>query len=241
MPDTARRIYTCILVDDDDWALMDMQKTLCFDEAGFELIGAYTNAGDALDYVKARAPDVVISDICLGGMNGLEMIGELRRLGYRGEFIIVSGYSEFEFARKAIDQNVSAYLLKPIDYAEGREALRKARGRLDGGGAPMEGGHAIDRVRDYVRQHFQEKLSLDEVAEAFFINKSYLSELFHERFGKSFVQYKNEVRVERAKCLLSDTRLTVSEIAAMCGFDNLSYFALVFRQITGKTPMQYRK
>ena len=79
------------------------------------------------------------------------------------------------------------------------------------------------------------------MADAFFINRTYLSEMFRERFGKNFVQYKNEVRIERAKVLLTDTRLSIAQIAAQCGFDNTSYFAVVFRQITGRTPGQFRK
>ena len=138
---------------------------------------------------------------------------------------------------------MSNYLLKPIDRTEGLAALQKVRNKLENRAQPVrdDANETLDRIRDYIRENYQKRLSLDDVADAFFINRTYLSEMFRERFGKNFVQYKNEVRIERAKVLLTDTRLSIAQIAAQCGFDNTSYFAVVFRQITGRTPGQFRK
>ena len=238
----SRPVYTCVLIDDDPWALQDMKKTLPLKETGFQVMGEYGNARDALEGIAALRPDLVITDICLGGMSGLELIAQCREKGYPCDSIVVSGYSDFEYARQAINADVSTYLLKPIDCAQGREALMKVRGRLDG--RPLSVSrqtHTIDRVRDYVRENYQSKCSLDDVADAFHLNRTYLSELFRETFGKNFVQYKNEVRIEHAKILLVHTNLTIAQIALRCGFDNTSYFAMVFRQITGVSPLQYRK
>ncbi len=233
----------CILVDDDQWALEDIKHIMRFDEAGFQLIGEYSNAKDALFAIEAHRPQLVISDICLGGMSGLDMIDACRAKGFQAEFILISGYSEFEYARKAISADVCMYLLKPIDAEESQKALRKARAKLEGRQMQMEeeGRHTINQIREYIRQNYQQRLALEDVADRFFINRSYLSELFREKFGKSFVQFKNEVRIEQAKTLLTDTGLSVAEIAGRCGFDNTSYFALVFRQQTGKSPGEFRR
>lgn len=235
--------FDCILVDDDQWALVDIKHIMRFDEMGFSVIGEYNNAKDALDAIRTRKPRLVISDICLGGMSGLELIEACRLEDLRAEFIIISGYSDFEYARKAVNSDVCMYLLKPLDADESHKALRKARAKLEGGQPQYdeESRHTIDRIRSYIRSNFHERLSLDDVAERFFINRSYLSELFRDRFGKSFVQFKNEVRVEHAKTLLVNTGLSIAEIASRCGFDNTSYFALVFRQMTGRSPGQFRK
>lgn len=236
-------LYPCILVDDDPWALVDIKNTLPFSETGFYVAGEYSGAQAALAGMEQLGPALVISDICLGGMSGLELIAACRKKSFAGEFIIVSGYSDFEYARQAIQSDVSNYLLKPIDRTEGLAALQKARSRLENH-APLlrdDAGETLDRIRDYIRENYQKRLSLDDVADAFFMNRTYLSEMFRKRFGKNFVQYKNEVRIERAKVLLMNTRLSISQIAAQCGFDNTSYFAVVFRQITGCSPGQFRR
>ena len=234
-------VYSCILVDDDPWALQDMRRVLPLEELGFRIVKEASNAKDALTAIGTLRPELVITDISLGGMSGLEMIAKCRENGFVCEYIVISGYSDFEYARQAIHEDVSTYLLKPIDTAESREALLKVRGRLDGRPVPAVSQRlTIEKVRDYIRDNYQSKCSLDDVADIFFMNRTYLSELFRETFGKNFVQYKNEVRVEHAKILLTDTRLSISQIAARCGFDNTSYFALVFRQITGFSPVQWR-
>lgn len=237
----ARVIYPCVLIDDDPWALMDIRNTMPFDEFGFELVGEYRNATDAMAAILKLKKALVISDICLGGISGLVLIENCRKRQFEGEFIIISGYSEFEYARKAIASDVLMYLLKPVDAGKCREALMKARRRLDDAPATYSAHERdFDRLPDYIRENYQQRLTLDDVAEAFHLSKTYLSERFREHFGKNFVQYKNEVRIEHAKQLLRDTQLPISEVAVQCGFDNISYFSLVFRQITGTSPLQFR-
>lgn len=232
--------YSCILVDDDVWALKDIRAVLPFHQLGFTIKAEFTSAEEALRSVSSLKPDLIVSDVCLGGMNGLELIAQCRNNGFCGECIIISGYSEFEYAQKAIEQDVCAYLIKPLNLAKGREALSKAYQRLEGNSSFSAELSTFDQILEYIRLHYQEKLSLDEVAEAFFINRTYLSELFSTHCQKTFVQYKNEVRIEHARLLLKNSKLPISEIASQCGFDNCSYFALVFKQFTGLSPVQFR-
>ena len=136
------------------------------------------------------------------------------------------------------------YLLKPLDGVKILRALRKAYGRLDEKGIcdrPDSEKNIADRICDYIRAHYMERLQLEDVAEAFHLNRSYLSELFRDMVGKNFVQYKNEVRIEQAKTLLTHSDKSVSEIAGLCGFENSGYFSFVFRQLTGKSPGEFRR
>lgn len=194
--------YRCILVDDDIWALRDIETVFPFDEYGFEVKGTYRNAVDAFEAVTKIHPELVITDICLGGKSGLDLIDDCRRMGYHGEFLIISGYSEFEYACHAIKQDVCTYLLKPIDADECREALEKVRSRLQNRQTSMEDDNTVDDIRRYIRDHYGDHLSLDDMAEVFHMNRTYFSEYFLKNFGKSFVQYKNEIRIEHAKSTL---------------------------------------
>lgn len=233
--------YSFVLVDDDPWALKAIKEMTPFEELGFEQIAEYTSAEAALKGIEQLRPHLVLSDIYMGGASGLDLIESCRRKGLPCEFIIISGYADFEYARKALHADVCTYLLKPIDRAEAREALSRARCKIENRRpTPEKKQTVLEEIRDYVRLHYQERLSLEDVAERFYLNHTYLSEMFREKFGMNFVQYKNEVRIEQAKMMLIDTELSVSQIAAQCGFDNTSYFAMVFKQLTGQSPTQYR-
>ena len=238
------QMFRCVLVDDDPWALCDIKKLVDFEAAGFQIAGEYANATAAMEGIQRLNPSLLITDICLGGANGLELIDACRRQQRKMEYIVISGYADFEYARQAIDSNVCTYLLKPLDGVKTLRALRKAYGRLDEKSIcdhPDSEKNIADRICDYIRAHYMERLRLEDVAEAFHLNRSYLSELFRDMVGKNFVQYKNEVRIEQAKTLLTHSDKSVSEIAGLCGFENSGYFSLVFRHLTGKSPGEFRR
>ena len=93
----------------------------------------------------------------------------------------------------------------------------------------------------YIRKHYQENLSLNALAEQFFLHPNYLSRLFKEKTGKNFVEYLTEVRMEKVMELLDGTEDKIADICAMAGYDNPRYFSKVFKQYTGMTPSEYRE
>lgn len=236
------RKYTCVVADDDPWALVDIRACIELCDGAFEIVGEARNAEKALELIAGKAPDLVITDICMGAMSGLDLIEECRRRKYEAVFMILSGYSEFEYARRAMRNMVNWYVLKPINPVEAKlvfSAIREAlSGREPGGDALL--GDTIGRVIEYMRQNIGERIGLTEVAERFFINRTYLSELFKRQTGKSFVQYKNELRLEKAKTLLTETDCAICDIAEQCGFSDAAYFSAMFKQVNGVTAQQYR-
>jgi AraC-like DNA-binding protein len=132
-------------------------------------------------------------------------------------------------------------MLKPVDASEGLRMLLKVRDRLQNKNIP-EAPHrrAIDEIMQYMRTNYQQRLGLEDVADHFYMNKTYLSELFKRETGKSFVQFKNEIRVERAKVLLRSSDDLISSVSEQCGFEDAGYFSAVFKLMTQKTPQQYR-
>lgn len=233
--------YTCIIVDDDKWALTDIRSNIAFSQMGFRVVGEYLNAKDALSVITADPPDLVITDIRMGEISGLDMIEQCRQMDIQSLFIIISGHSDFSYAQRAVNSGVCYFMLKPVDAGEGRRMLMKVRDRLDGRELPETSSHRVmDAIMQYVRQQYQLRLTLEEIADHFFMNKTYLSELFKKETGKSFVQFKNEVRTERAKVFLRDTDELVGTISQQCGFEDAGYFSTVFKQMTGRSPQQYR-
>jgi len=97
-----------------------------------------------------------------------------------------------------------------------------------------------DAVR-YIRENFMKDLTLDEVANAVHLSSYYLSHLFKEELGVTFVEYLTHVRIEEAKKLLLDPRRTVQQVSYMVGYQDPSYFTKVFKKLESRTPSQYRK
>ncbi len=97
----------------------------------------------------------------------------------------------------------------------------------------------VDAVKHYIRQHYREDLTRNDLAEVVHITPNYLSKRFHTETGMSLREYINQLRIEDAKRLLLSTNITISEIASEVGFDNISYFSTVFRKLCGVSPIEW--
>ena len=93
----------------------------------------------------------------------------------------------------------------------------------------------------YLNDYYREDITLDDLAEKFYISRSYLTRIFKETTGITVVQYLTVVRIRQAARLLRETDSPITEIADLCGFGNVTYFEKVFNRIRGMTPRQYRK
>ncbi len=99
----------------------------------------------------------------------------------------------------------------------------------------------IVNVKTYVQKNYDKDLNLEFLSSLFYLNRSYLSHLFKEKTGQNFVDYLNDIRIEKAKELLNETDKKMYSIAKAVGYDNIKYFFRVFKRKTGITPEQYRK
>jgi len=103
------------------------------------------------------------------------------------------------------------------------------------------GGRSLADVKHYLDENFHKKITLDDLAERFYINKFYLARLFREQYGSSVINYLLYLRISRAKELLRFTEMTVEEIGARCGMPDANYFSRAFRKIEGMSPSEFRK
>lgn len=99
----------------------------------------------------------------------------------------------------------------------------------------------VSSVKRYIKEHLAENLSREALADTVYLTSDYLSHLFKKETGYSLTNYIIHERIERAKLLLSQNNMTIRDVAAVCGFDNVSYFSKQFRSIAGVTPREYRK
>ncbi len=106
--------------------------------------------------------------------------------------------------------------------------------------AQIKHSDVVFKAMEYIRQNYDRKLSLDDIAQHVYLSRSYLSSLFREEAGQTLFSYINQVRVEKSKLFLMDPSISLAEAAALCGFEDQSYFTKVFRKHTGFSPKQYR-
>ena len=106
---------------------------------------------------------------------------------------------------------------------------------------PVGKSAELQSVKDYLDSHYTEKITLDALAEQFFINKYYLHEIFKREYGMGIGQYLIHLRITKSKGLLRFTDKTAEEIAYACGMSSPHYFSRMFKKIEGVSPSEYRK
>ena len=253
----------CKLLIADDEALIreSLLNDYEWDKNDINVVGCCKNGLEALDAVVDSAPDIVMTDIRMPGMSGLELLEKLYELDQSILCIILSGYCDFEYAKQAMSFGVKHYLTKPIDAEKMWEAIRDCQrqkeqqeryAHLDALSQKIFGdrvdkendqtGSTVEMIRDYVVTHISDsELSLNRIAhEVLFMNVDYLSHLFVMETGTRFSTFLNESRIKLASVLLERGDLPVSHVAELVGCgNNPHYFSQLFKKYTGMTPTSF--
>lgn len=123
-------MYKVLLVDDEYMITEGLKRLIPFDKWDMEVVATANHADDALDYVREHPVDIVVSDVNMPDKTGLEMIGEMKELLPNAYYILLSGYQEFDYVKKALNLNVVDYLVKPVDKVELERLLEKIASQL---------------------------------------------------------------------------------------------------------------
>ncbi|WP_068784571.1 response regulator transcription factor [Paenibacillus phocaensis] len=251
-------MYKLLIVDDEPQILEGMKRTLDWAEYGFHRIETSETRQDAIAKSVEIIPDIAIFDVCIGPDLGYEIIHQLNELRLPTQYIIMSGYSEFEYAQAAIRCGVKDYLLKPVDRAKLQKVIEKIivedlQGSLEGVlrkdtntdpilGLPYEElSKLTNRILLMVRAEYAQNLTLKSVAERFRMNSTYLGQLFLKETRMKFSEYLMAYRMLNAKERILATNEKISNIAHSVGYQNLNYFYTHFQGYFGMSPSDLRK
>lgn len=113
-----RRLLRTLLVDDESIILRGLKETYDWESMGFEIVGTALDGDIAVAMLEETKPDVIITDISMKRMSGLELMEHVRNMGFRTEFVVLSAYRDFEYAQTAIKNGALQYLIKPLDDDE---------------------------------------------------------------------------------------------------------------------------
>lgn len=123
-------MYQLVIVDDEPWVLSGLEELIEWENFGFTITGKYTDPADALNQIRRIKPDVVITDIRMPGMSGIELIGALKEENIDAQVVLISAYRDFEAAREGIRYGACQYILKPFDQEEVEETMGLVSKRL---------------------------------------------------------------------------------------------------------------
>lgn len=255
-------MYKILIVEDEDTIrkglifMVDWLKVNCV------VAGEASDGEEGLEKIKEIRPDIVITDVKMPFKNGIQMLEESISL-YGYEAIIISGYSEFEYAKKAITLNVTEYLLKPIDFGHLYQTIEKLITKIEVNQKLQEYMKSLDRMPmhtdpildvqvmqspktkyvgkmlEYIKVCYSQKISLNDLSKKYGLSCTYLNAKFKKETNYTFNDFLNRYRVLQAVELLKQDKMKVYEIAKTVGFQDYKYFILVFKKYIGCSPSKF--
>lgn len=249
-------MWRTLIVEDELPARSSLRKLLAKTELPIEIVGEASDGEEGLSLIRELEPDIVFSDIHMPSMDGVKLLQKVREEGMECRFLMLTAFSEFEYARQAVEYGASGYLLKlSLDLKSLKQALEKVMAELgkqeklrkadkwfpDHSGAGRTDHPEMNRIIDYIEEHYAEEISLKSMAELISMDASYVSDLFKRKTGMTLTHYVQHRRIQAAKMLLSETERTVSDIGGLVGFENDNYFIKIFKRWCDVTPNEYRK
>jgi YesN/AraC family two-component response regulator len=185
-------------------------------------------------------------------MDGLELLHHIHIHHPYTKVVITSGFSDYEYMRKAIQYQACEYMLKPMTAQDIQETLHTLAATLTttaehsvdelsflSGGSQAE---TLDALQAYIKNHYESnQLDLNALAEQMGYNPSYLSRIYKQRFGHSPSKYLLSLQIQKAENLLAHhPELSVQQVGLEVGYTDQVYFSRLFKKQTGMSPSEYR-
>lgn len=229
-----------ILVVDDEKIVRDT-FTMVFNE--YRIVEA-SNGKEALDILRRPNDiDLIVLDVVMPDISGVELLKEIKKMDPNHKVIILTGYGNKELVIEALRSDADEYLEKPFDISIVKEIFERLLSERRSEQLSLSGSDdKIGLAKRFIERNYDRvDLSLRDVAENIYLSPAYLSRIFKQKTGKTFVEYKMGLRVKAAKRFLEKCNCTVTQIAYMVGYQNPDSFMKMFKKITGQRPSQYRK
>ncbi len=251
-------MYKVLIVDDEPIIVEGLCSSICWAEFGCEVIATTYSGLEALELLRSIKPNIIISDISMPGMDGLEMIQSIREVCENVQITILTGYRDFDYAQRAIRLGVNRFLLKPSKMIELEEAVQSMVNNLrennilpDGAQDPdveieADSSHGtsnsfiVMNAMTYIEENYYKKLKLSDVADEVYVSQWHLSKLLNRHMNKNFSEILNGIRIEHAKELLKDPSLRIGDIADEVGFLDMAHFSRVFKKQMEISANEYR-
>lgn len=256
-----------MIIADDEEIIRDGLMTIPWEKYGIEVLGLAADGDEAMQLVRETRPDILLTDIRMPGLDGIEITRLVRQECPDTVVILLTAHHDFEYAHSAIQLGVSQFILKPASGREILDAVSKAAEALR---QRMEREEREDQLKrmireyemllkkqilpdkpalsesvrkaiEYIENHYMEELSIPAVARHVHLNPVYLSRVVKKETGETILEILTRIRMQRAYDLLSDPDLKMYEIAEKVGIPDAKYFGQLFKKYYGMTPSSLRQ
>ncbi|WP_195282172.1 response regulator transcription factor [Harryflintia acetispora] len=244
-------MYSLMIVDDEYEIHNGISRYFPWEELGFTVVAHLDNGKKAYEYLQRHPVDVVLCDINMPVMNGLELARLIHENHPHIQTVFLSGYSDFAFAQQALEYHVKSYILKSSKYNELIRVFTKLKSELDSAHSgekaledndsrlPTFDEKVMDTIKKYIDEHYMD-VTLEDLTGQVHMNPQYISKYFKKMTGRNFSDYLIEVRMKKAAELLQDIRYKTYEVSALVGYSNSVNFTRTFKHYYGMTPREYR-
>ncbi len=217
----------------------------------------FARLSEALEQLDKERFDLIVTDIRMPFIDGLELLRELRRRGIQTPVILVSAYGEFEYAREGLVLGAFDYIVKPFCEEQLNAVLSRAAQSLSAHtdedsqyalvretfetiGIPVQEDGFVHTLAAFLAAHLNGMITMEQAAEHLGLSKDYFGKRCRSHTGMAFGALYNQVRVAYARQLLRESTDKAGEISERLGFASPDYFTRIFKDITGCTPSLLR-
>lgn len=245
-----------LIVDDEKYVRMGIKSETDWPLIGCEVVGEAANGIEGLEAAETLRPDLVISDIRMPKMDGIEMAEKIIEKSPKTKVIFLTAYNEFEYARQAIRIGVSDYLLKPFQDGELEGSIQRllhlhpnapaSSAELEEQLIPLRkkeevSNRYVQTAIEYIENNYVDQgFSITKLAESMSVSEGHISRLFKSETDQSINNYLTRYRIKKAMDYLKDVNVKVYEVAEKVGYSDIAYFSNTFKKLVGKTPSDYQ-
>ena len=230
-------MYKVVIIDDEPKIVEGLTKTIHWEKWNCKVVGSAYDGHEGLELIRKERPNIIITDINMPRLNGLNMVAGIRSQFPDVQITILTGFRDFDYAQEAIHLGVNRFLLKPSKMDQLQEAIEYMTNSLQAKGILPEETvevrqqeKAVDISDDalyqnaassfivknaiaYIEEHYAEKIRLIDVADEIYVSQWHLSKLLNKHAGQNFSEILNGIRIEKAKELLMDPAKRIGMIA----------------------------
>ena len=255
-------MYKVLIIEDEDMIRDGLKYMVDWLSLNCIIVGEASNGVEGLEKIAEYTPDIVLLDINMPLKTGIELLEE-NDGNYIFSTIILSGHEDFTYAKRAIEFEVTEYLLKPINHNELSEAIERAKEsvtikkqykllqtniatpdklnvlNLDVLNATNYKSAHFNQIMDYIQENYQTKISMDDLVNKLGMSATYINNKIKESTTYTFNELLNRYRIKKAIEIISIGEDKISMVALDVGFSNYRYFIKVFKRYTKALPSDF--
>ncbi|MFD0958402.1 response regulator transcription factor [Paenibacillus chungangensis] len=252
-----------LVVDDDHLVRRGLIGMMPWEKYGFQVAGEAGSAKKALEFLSREQVDVLITDLAMPLMSGIQLMREVKRLYPHIHAVVLTFHQDFDLIQEALRLGAIDYITKiELENEQMEEVMLRIRERITEyserhDGLPQQGIAesfksvnlqssddllaCIRKALDFIQTKYESELSLNLVAKEVNMSRSYFARCIKDFTGRTFNEHLRDIRISQAKVMLEQTMKPVYWVASRSGYPNEKYFCKVFKAVTGELPSEYRK